>query len=362
MGWLAGVGVFIMGAATWAIANEQILTWGAKALWFLGQVLNFTRRAAVKTRIEADLASAAKIINQDLEGAIPSGAKVKWVQPGQVEATLKDGKAIICLSYDRNERRKEVAATYAFVKTALLNRSRSYIDPGILDSVHLTVTNTALAKRDRKAQDLFIEEILNPLILGDKDLWSLCKSLEGLEDRGLLHQVLVRELDTLPDIVGGSSPKFPHREESKAFTAFLGGLGRGGRRTTSGKTEDAPSAQVRGPTDYLGNWVRVGIVFVAEKDKFIQQGTYPYTRAVQVKFGRGCRDVYLLALSKGNIHVVDCVASAIRDNFPQWSVKIRKLFTTAAGIPGVCVLVQKSEAAQEAVEEATKPKSVGHKQ
>jgi hypothetical protein len=291
--------------------------------WVLGGLFHSMRRRAVKLRLEARLEAAGEEINREIPNLVPSTAVVKWVKPEDAKSALEDGKVLLFLTYDRkDEQHKEAAATYSYVKTALLAKSRSYVYPEVLEAIHLTVTNCVLSAKNPNAQSIFMEEILLPTIRADETLNALCRSLEEMTEIGLFHHVLIRELEEFPVLVNGSTPKLRHLDETRAFCSFLDGR--------MAQTVDG---------EFVGNWIKVSVLFIAKPGKYWAEGSGPYIRAISYAFDMACRKVYLTALGSENVYVTELIVDEAKS--AGYTVRHLRRFTTTRSVKGICVLLER---------------------
>lgn len=104
----------------------------------LGRGLHFWfEKNAVEKRLESTIGLASKKVNKEGIDLLPHGVDIKWVEPKDRGAFLKDGNVVVCLEPSHNEARNLARAALLYVAEDLIRESQRFVSPTVMKSLDL---------------------------------------------------------------------------------------------------------------------------------------------------------------------------------------------------------------------------------
>ncbi len=225
------------------------------------------------------LNSRSARINSEFGQAFPHRLRVQWVSPKNPGAVIKDGEVVVCLNYSTNWDENVLRIALQYVKTGFLPRVKLLIDRALIKTVDFVATEI-LIQSSESALKLLYEQELPQIIHEDPYIQELISELQESVGAGFFTRVLCRELQILS---GGIIPLKAHKSIQKDIRAFIGFLS---FLSTKPRGEDVP-------LEYLGAWIQVGFLLVANERHLSDWGLEPYGRRLALDFRKGCRRVYV---------------------------------------------------------------------
>jgi hypothetical protein len=170
----------------------------ASSYKWLRTVNFYFERNAVEKRVESTINLASRRVNEEGVNLLPHRIDIKWVEPKDREAFLKNGKIVVCLESSLNEDRNLARATILYASEDFIRESQRFIDRDVLKSACLALARKMLML-DRKLSalrclnDEFIKaETANNPIISDYII-----TMEKLDSEGHLTRVFLKELSEI---------------------------------------------------------------------------------------------------------------------------------------------------------------------
>jgi hypothetical protein len=176
-----------------------------------------------------------------------------------------------------------------FCSVGVLPASRPYLNNSLSDAVDLTVTRKFLNKiQYQSALGYLYNQVIEPESAARPDLDKFCTILDRLDEQGLFTRVALRELRDFGAKARIRYPTGVHKEETAQFIKYMDVI-----------IKRSPHEEV--DTQFQGNHISMGFVFIGAPEKVEQEGCVPYFRAIQYKKGIQIEKVYLAARGDCNI-------------------------------------------------------------
>lgn len=246
---------------------------------FLGK---WVRKKSVETRYENIINGAVDSYNSNFEDKIISNCKINWVNEETDSSYLEDGKAIICLKFDKNDQDLNFYnATYYYTKTALLPTTREFIKPNSQKAIDLNLTKIFIRDFNRRALRIFNQKFKSE----SQDVRECFSRFEETEKRGLFSILLIPELHYLGDNLATITPSDKVEKEIEDFFDWFYNL------ATRGKDEKTV-------LNYRSEHLKVGVILVANLETYQAYGIEAYTKWADKYASEHYGAVYLLA--RGN--------------------------------------------------------------
>ncbi len=287
LNWLAKYGVWGLlpiAVILFAIFYEKLEKPIAKIYELFYWIGNSWRRRAIKTEIQSKINSFSRAVNKEVPDIMPYNMKLKFVTEIDRAELIRDKKIVLVRIHDRRHDDKNfVHATLAFCPTGVLPASRIYLDNYLSDAVDFTITRKFLCSiRHQSALNYLHKEIIEPAIKEKPDLDNICRILDRLDEQGLFTKVVLRELRDFGGKVGTRYPMDSHKIETRQFVGYMDTI-----------AARAPHEEVN--TEFQGNHISMGFVFIGTSPKISEEGATTYLRALRWKKGKGVEKAYIAA-------------------------------------------------------------------
>lgn len=252
------------------------------------------RRRAVKADIQSNINLFGRSIDKEVRGLMPYNMELKFVtEMDRAELLQKQNMVIVRIRDRRHDDKNLVHAMLTFCPVGLLPEARPYLDSSLSSAVDYTMTRKLLsAVRRQSALSYLYKEVMQPQIAENPDLDKLCRILDRLDEQGLLTRVVLRELREMGVKVGGRYPTEAHREETKRLIEYMDAV-----------AKRAPQEEI--DTQFQGNYISMGFVFIGMGEKVLQHGLAPYINAIRWKKEAGIGNAYIAARD----HFIDTAES-----------------------------------------------------
>lgn len=242
------------------------------------------RREAVKREIQSSVNSFSQSMDKEALNTMPYNMKLKFVTEMDRAELRRDKSLVLVRIRDRRHDDKNfVHAMLTFCPVGVLPASRSYLDDLLGDAIDFTVTRKFLnAIQYLGALNYLYREVIEPETTENPDLDKLCTILDHLDEQGLFTKVVLRELRDFGAKVGSRYPTEAHKEETRQFVTYMNTI-----------ATRAPGEVCE--TDFQGNCISMGFVFIGTSPKIEAEGAVPYLRAIQWRKSMGLERIYIAA-------------------------------------------------------------------
>lgn len=242
------------------------------------------RRRAVKSEIQSNINSFSQSMDKEVPNTMPYNMKLKFVSEMDRAELLRDKNLVLVRIRDRRHNDKNfVHAMLTFCPLGVLPASRPYLDDSLGDAIDFTVTRKFLnALQYQSALNYLYKEVIEPEANEKPELNKLCTILDRFDEQGLFTKVVLRELRDFAAKVRSRYPTDAHKKETKEFVEYMDAI------ATRAPQEECD-------TQFQGNYISMGFVFIGMSPKIEEAGAAPYLRAIQWKRGMGLERIYIAA-------------------------------------------------------------------
>lgn len=231
-------------------------------LRFFGFLGKWVRKKSVETEIEGTINSFSKHFVSDTSIPLLPECTVQWVTEKNLENVMQEGKAIIRLSFStENHDLNYFNAAYAFMQTALLNKTKPFIKKTTSRAIDLLMTKILLARSNRSALHTFN----NNFIEEAQECKDVFYKVEETEETGLFRKILLPEYYFFGENLGVKTPKQQYEDEAENFLEWFYQL------ATREHGE-------RSNLSFVSENFKVGVILVASEDTHGKYGIAAYLR------------------------------------------------------------------------------------
>jgi len=277
----------------------QVLWGGLLALF---KAYKWCRKSSIKCAIEGNLNSFSKRFNSDSAEFIIPRVKVEFVDENNIEAFITKGLPIIKMNFSRNNNENLVNAAINYMKVALLDKSKNYLDKEISDSIDLNVTRRMLLEnKNMESITYFDAKYLMPEFSKLPNLRNYYDHISEIDDAGFLTRLLLREYRDFGPAVFPTIPNDSHKLESREFFNFVYNL------SIRKKDEETPLL-------FNKAFIRLGIIFVAKTETYDLFGLAAYQRRIRILVNNGVYTFYLFGRGDRHTEIVNELRSEILRN------------------------------------------------
>lgn len=272
------------GILTTLVAALLITSW-KKIVFFFSHIPQVFYKRGMEKIVSESTSRMNKAIGIDIFPKV----KLKIVTAELPAQELED-KLII---FVRKENKPSVYASivHQALDKGFLRDSKRYIDPSLYESAKyltgkISITGDKIAEPldnfKRDAMRYFDRKMENAL--SDANTLSLMQKEELLATQGFFRAVLLQELNAVGTRMSGRLPSDACKQESLKFIDFLHDLAR--------KDEYNQERGVLPPTDFVGQYFKVGVLFIRRADSV---GLTGHFRAVRMKIDQqGVLSIYVM--------------------------------------------------------------------
>ena len=310
--------------------DEQVDRWLARAerlfLW-LGAKKD---KRYIKRDIQARINTASKKMNREAEGIVTKKIEVRWVSEDNIESFLKKGKVVILMKHHQNQDKNIVNAVLHYTQTGVLHTGKRYLPLDIQKALNLAITKKILSEEADAGTSVeyFSMNVLNPE-LQKAEVKDAFATVEKMEEKGLLTRILLREVRSLGKKLYPRQPEATTISETGRFVEFLRPFAYHERGDDISEWE------------FIDGNIRVGIMYVAKRERLNTEGLTPYMRGVERKLESGCEKVYLFGRRKENVAAIKMLVRGIQKTKPDVKAKFEYYPQVFLGkqYPSVCVIL-----------------------
>jgi len=301
--WFLGIGGFIAGVFESVLII--VMTNLDKTMSLLASVYKIFRnvhfwfeRSAVEKRLESTISLSSRKINGEGVNVLPHGVDVKWVEPKDRDAFLRDNKIVVCLESSLNENRNLARASFLYVAEDLIKKSQRFVNRAVMKSLNFAVTRKMLMMDGKiDAIRCLNEEFIEPEANNNPRINTYLSAMEKMDEQGHLTRILLNEFSELdaklPSVL--SDPRAS--SETESFTELL-------------KTFEEREREENVPLNHQGQIIRVHLFPIARIGGDFDSSRF-VNRAQQFR-EEGIDKLYALARG-ANVHLAKYVIEAIEE-------------------------------------------------
>jgi hypothetical protein len=245
-----------------------------------------SEKRAISLNLDYKITSVARRLNSEASGIMPFGMRIKWRSPAEVESYVQRDEVVVVLQKKDNSDKNVIDACMAFVPKALLPKSRNCIDPELLSSIdHFMVKELLNAGTYDSAYNSYCQSILNPLQANRPTIKDQMDNFDKMNEIGFFTRVLLEEFRRIGVKLYGTNDEASFINESKDFYQFVKAFV---RRKPGDRTR----------LSFLGQKVRIGIVFVASKVTLNLYGIEAHLKRIERDIADGCQRIFVFSYSQ----------------------------------------------------------------
>ena len=291
------ISLFVLAAIILIIPYyNNVRTFVKDVLAFFGEIGRWFKRNRIKNNVESSCQETIDSLNQVTPELNLPDMSLQWVKKDDDgKVLLEEGKAIVLLSYDRDNIKNIINTTTAYVKKALLPTARNFLSTPVRKAVDFTVIRKFIENNPSHnvATTAFVTENLDDI----NNYQDTFNKVTVVEEEGMLSRMLLREYALWGNKIATHLPSPDYAKEATDFLVFLYEL-------LSREPEELT------PLKFVGNDIKVGVLLVAKLETYAEHGVGPYLRRIREGLASGIRTFYLLARND-KIDILDQVYSEL---------------------------------------------------
>ncbi len=248
---------------------------------FFAGIRPWLRRNKIKNGVEdncKDTIDELNLLTPELN--LPE-LSLQWVKKDESgKVLLEEGKAIVLLSYDRDNIKNIINTTSAYVKKTLLPSARNYLSIPVRKAIFFTVIHKFIKNSPSHniAAPAYVAENLDDIT----QYQDTFHKVSVVDEEGMLSRVLLREYSLWGSRIVTHLPAPEYSKDASDFLVFLYDL-------LSRDPEELT------PLQFVGKDIKVGFLLVAKPETYFEHGLYPYLRRIREGFASGIQTFYFLA-------------------------------------------------------------------
>lgn len=258
----------------------------AKGKIVLGDILKFfgwagisVRKLSVKSEYEGTINSIIQDYNKNFENPILPNCKIEWVTPENQQYILKEGEAIICLSFDKKDHNLNFYnATLNFVQTGLIAKAKDYLNKYSSQAIDLLTTHIILRNNRKEVLTTFRKK-LNEFHDETKKEF---ETLAPTNDKGLFLNILLPEFHFYGELIDSLPPSSEYSTEANGLFHWF-------------KELATREFDERTNLKYISKNLKVGVILVGKDETWESQGAAAYTKWADYYATENYNSVYVLA-------------------------------------------------------------------
>lgn len=248
---------------------------------FFTGIKPWLKRNKIKNGVEDNCKDTIEELNQLAPELNLPEMSLQWVsKDDDGKVLLEEGRAIVLLSYDRDNIKNVINTTSAYVQKTLLPSARNFLSIPVRKAIFFTVIHKFIknSPSHNVASPAFVAENLDD-ITQYQDTFN---KVTVVDEEGMLTRMLLREYSLWGSQIVTHLPTPEYAKEASDFLAFLYDL-------LSREPDELT------PLQFAGNNIKVGVLLVARPETYYEYGLSPYLRRIREGFASGIRTFYLLA-------------------------------------------------------------------
>lgn len=269
---LAGI---FLGGEVW-VKGKVVL---GDILKFFGWAGSSVRKLSVKSEYEGTINSIIQDYNKNFENPILPNCKIEWVTIENQRNIMKEGEAIICLSFDKKDHNLNFYnATLNFVQTGLIAKAKDYLNKSSSKAIDLLTTHIILRNNRKEVLTTFRKKLTE----FDDDTKKEFETLVPTNDKGLFLNILLPELHFYGELIDTLPPNSEYNTEANGLFHWF-------------KEIATREFDERTNLKYISKNLKVGVILVGKDITWENQGPAAYTKWADYYATENYNSVYVLA-------------------------------------------------------------------
>ncbi len=269
---LAGI---FLGGEVWAKGKVVL----GDILKLIGWAGSSVRKLSVKSEYEGTINSIIQDYNKNFDNPILPNCKIEWVTPENQRNILREGEAIICLSFDKKDHNLNFYnATLNFVQTGLIAKAKDYLNKSSSKAIDLLTTHIIL-RHNRKEVLTTFRKKLNEF---DDETKKEFETLAPTNDKGLFLNILLPEFHFYGELIDTLPPSSEFNYEANRFYGWF-------RELATRELDERTNLK------FVSKNFKVGVILVGKDETWESQGAAAYTKWADYYATENYNSVYVLA-------------------------------------------------------------------
>ena len=264
------------------------------ALGWFGGLGKWVRRRSLETEVEGAMNSFSHSFNRNYSFELLPECEVQWVTSRNQENILKPGKAIVKLSFSRDDHDLNFFnAAQAYVETGLLPEARPFLVRSTVKAIDLLMVRILILQGRKQALRIFN----NKFVEQEEDAKAMYGKLAETDEKALFRQLFLPELHLFGQTVSQKAPTPEIAAETERFVDWFYELA---TRLTGELTK----------LSFESENIKVGVILVADQETYDRYGLKPYLRRANLQATREFHCIYVLSRGRRR---ADIAAKIVRE-------------------------------------------------
>lgn len=246
---------------------------------FFGWAGKRVRKYSVEQEYQGTINSIIQDYNQNFENPILPKCKIEWITAENQQNILKEGEAIICLSFDKKDHNLNFYnATLNFVQTGLIAKAKNYLNKSSSKAIDLLTTHIILRNNRKEVLTTFNKKITE----FDDETRKEFETLVPTNDKGLFLNILLPEFHFYGELIDTLPPSSEYNTEANGLFHWF-------------KELATREFDERTNLKYISKNMKVGVILVGKDETWESQGVTAYTKWADYYATENYNSVYVLA-------------------------------------------------------------------
>lgn len=248
------------------------------------------RRYGVAKEVEGYLERSTGIINDEVDGVLPTYVKIRFVEEENSEEFFKEGTIVLRIKKSKDKPSNIINATVYLLERGFLKYSKNYLPDPAYKAAKLTMGKRIISEvRDDFIMEEYFERFIKPEFDNKSVVSTHLENMAKMEEEGVFTRMLLYEFTRLKKLYPRVSVTLDVRQDVLELIGYLTNL------AYRGKDEHIESFIQR-------FFIAIGIILIARPEKIEDLGISPYSGAVQYLLRNKNLDrIYIMARGNQNI-------------------------------------------------------------
>lgn len=265
----------------WVLADTiaKLAIIKSEILKFFGWAGKGVRKFSVEQEYQGTINSIIQDYNKNFENPILPNCKIEWVTAENQRNILREGEAIICLSFDKKDHNLNFYnATLNFVQTGLIAKAKDYLNKSSSKAIDLLTTHIILRNNRKEVLTTFRKKLTE----FDDETRKEFETLAPTNDKGLFLNILLPEFHFYGELIDTLPPSSEYNTEANGLFNWF-------------KELATREFDERTNLKYISKNLKVGVILVGKDETWENQGPAAYTKWADYYASENYNSVYVLA-------------------------------------------------------------------
>lgn len=273
--------VFTIIIVIWVLAETiaKLAIIKSEILKFFGWAGKGVRKLSVEQEYQGTINSIIQDYNKNFENPILPNCKIEWVTAENQRNILREGEAIICLSFDKKDHNLNFYnATLNFVQTGLIAKAKGYLNKSSSKAIDLLTTHIILRNNRKEVLTTFRKKLTE----FDDETKKEFETLVPTNDKGLFLNILLPEFHFYGELIDSLPPSSEYNIEASGLFLWF-------KKLATREFDERTNLK------NISKNLKVGVILVGKDETWESQGTAAYTKWADYYASENYNSVYVLA-------------------------------------------------------------------